>query len=83
MATAKLSTKYQIVVPREVRKQMRLHAGTILTLYPLDEDRALLVKRPKDAVSALEGLGKEVWESLGGADTYIRNERRAWQKKLV
>ncbi|MBI4281806.1 AbrB/MazE/SpoVT family DNA-binding domain-containing protein [Candidatus Uhrbacteria bacterium] len=83
MATAKLSTKYQIVVPREVRKKMQLHAGTIVTLYPLDKDRALLVKRPKDAVAALEGLGREVWESLGGTDTYIRKERTLWQKKLA
>lgn len=83
MATAKLSTKYQIVVPREVRDRMHLKAGVTITLYPIDEERALLVKRPKDAVTALEGLGKEMWEALGGADTYIRKERTVWQKKLA
>ena len=38
------------------------------------------VKRPKDAVSILEGLGKEVWETLEGADVYIRKERASWKR---
>lgn len=58
---------------------MRLSAGVRVSLYPIDEDRALLVKHPKDPVRALKGLGKEIWKSLGGVDAYIRNERDSWK----
>ena len=81
METAKLSRKYQIVVPKAVREKMRLRAGAKVHIYSVDEDRALLVRHPEDYVAALEGLGKEVWDALGGGDKYIREERAAWGKK--
>ncbi|MBI2577881.1 MAG: AbrB/MazE/SpoVT family DNA-binding domain-containing protein [Candidatus Wildermuthbacteria bacterium] len=81
MAKTKLSKKYQIVVPKEVREKMKLKAGEIVALYSLDDRRAVLVREPKDYVGALEGLGKEVWEALGGANEYIKKERGSWEKK--
>lgn len=81
MNITKLSSKYQIVVPSKVREALGLKAGTKVSLYPVDRDRAMLVKRSVDPVIALEGLGKEVWQQLGGADSYIKQERAAWDKK--
>ena len=81
METAKLSQKYQIVVPKEVRKKMNLRVGERVSVYSVDENRAMLVRRPKSYADALEGLGKEVWDALGGADKYIREERASWDKK--
>lgn len=80
MAQAKLSKKYQIVVPKEVRKRMNLQAGTTVTLYLLDAQRAILVKHPNNYVAALKGLGKETWKALGGGDKYIKQERASWKK---
>jgi len=34
----------------------------------------------KNYVEMLKGLGKEVWRSLGGADSYIKQERASWEK---
>ncbi|OGG79665.1 hypothetical protein A3A39_01695 [Candidatus Kaiserbacteria bacterium RIFCSPLOWO2_01_FULL_54_13] len=79
MATT-LSKKYQVVVPKEVRTRMRLRTGETVALYPLDEERALLVKHPADPLKALRGLGKDVWRSLGGTRKYIRSERKSWLK---
>ena len=81
MEVAKLSKKYQIVVPKEVRKKMNLHVGERVAVYSVAENRAMLVRRPKSYADALQGLGKEVWEALGGADKYIRKERASWDKK--
>lgn len=81
MNKTKLSRKYQVVIPKAVREQMRLRVGESVAVYGVDEHRAVLVKRPKDYVAALEGLGKEVWDALGGADKYIHRERASWQKK--
>ena len=80
MAKAKLSKKYQIVIPKEVRKKMRLEAGAQVAIYPLDETRAMLIKHPQNSVKALRGLGKELWEALGGADKYLKEERASWDK---
>ncbi|OGE81807.1 MAG: hypothetical protein A3H72_01785 [Candidatus Doudnabacteria bacterium RIFCSPLOWO2_02_FULL_48_8] len=83
MAITTLSSKNQIVVPKEVRKKLKLQAGVRISVYPVDDERAVIVKEPKSYADALEGLGKEIWRSLGGADKYIKEERASWDKKLV
>ncbi|MDZ4221468.1 MAG: AbrB/MazE/SpoVT family DNA-binding domain-containing protein [Patescibacteria group bacterium] len=83
MANTILSSKHQIVIPKAIRERMKLKAGMGVTLYPLDDNRAVLVKQPKSYVEALSGLGKEVWESLGGTEKYIkemREDRDLWSK---
>ncbi len=80
MRIATLSQKYQIVVPRKVRDRLRLKAGAKIAIHPLDDMRAVIVKQPADYVKALKGLGKEVWEELGGAEKYIEEERSLWDK---
>ena len=81
MDTAKLSKKYQVVVPKVVRKRLKLQAGSELAIYPLDDSHAIITKRPTSYADALQGLGKEVWQKLGGADKYIKEERASWEKK--
>ena len=83
MKTTKISSKHQIVVPKDVREKMKLRAGDNIYIYVVDENRALLVKHPEDHVAALEGLGQEVWSTLGGGDQYIHEERSSWDKKLA
>lgn len=81
MSSTKLSSKYQIVVPKAVRELMRLRAGMTVRLYPLDNARAILVRKPDDYVASMKGLGKDVWQALGGADKYIKQERASWNKQ--
>lgn len=80
METTKLSGKYQIVVPKAIREQLKLKAGMFVALHPIDDDRAILVKHPADYVKALKGLGKDLWKELGGGAQYLRKERASWQK---
>lgn len=80
MNTTTLSKKNQIVVPKDVRDSMNLKSGEEVALYPLDNDRAVLVRRSKDPVAALHGLGKDIWRKLGGTEKYLKNERASWQK---
>ena len=79
MATTILSKKYQVVIPTDVRKRMRLTAGEAVTIHSLDDERAVLIKHSADPVRALRGLGKEVWRKLGGTRKYIRQERASWR----
>lgn len=80
MSTTTLSPKYQVVIPKAVRQQMKLKAGMTVTVQPIDENRALLVRHPKDVTSALSGLGKDVWKKVGGV-AYIQRDRQAWDKR--
>ena len=81
METAKLSQKYQIVIPQEVRKKMKLQVGSRIAVYSIDNQRAVLLKSPENYVGALKGLGKNIWRALGGATRYIKQERTVWNKK--
>lgn len=74
---ATLSKKGQIVIPKQVRE--------VLGVRPKDEvlmiayqGEVRLMKKPRDWVTYAWGLGKEVWEKLGGADAYIKKERASW-----
>ena len=78
MATARLSTKHQIVIPKEIREKLKLKNGQRISIYPIDEDTAMILKEPVDPVKALEGLGADIWKKLGGTDKYIREERASW-----
>lgn len=80
MPQTKLSSKHQLVIPKEVRRKMKLTSGMIVTIYPLDSQRALLLKHPKSHAEALEGLGQEVWQELGGTEKYLREERSSWKQ---
>ena len=78
MAKTRLSSKYQIVIPKEIREKLKLKSGTDISVFSVDETHAIIMKRPKDYVAAMEGLGKEVWQALGGADKYIKEQRASW-----
>ena len=73
-----LSSKNQIVIPKEAREKLNLKSGSKLIVYSIDKNRIIISKEPDDYVKALEGLGKEVWDELGGADKYIKEERASW-----
>lgn len=81
MATSKLSIKYQIVVPRAVRQQLKLRAGMRVYITPLNDRRALLTAMDDDPVRSLEGLGQDIWKKLGGTHRYMRKERSTWKRK--
>ena len=80
MAKIKISSKNQIVIPSEVRERLNLKKGASVSIYAVDNNHAILLKHPaqKDYVESMVGLGKEIWDELGGADKYIKEERNSW-----
>jgi AbrB family looped-hinge helix DNA binding protein len=73
-STVTLSSKYQIVIPREAREAMSLSAGDEL-LVLCKPDRVVIIPKPKNFAKHMAGLHKEVWR---GADAYLRDERESW-----
>jgi AbrB family looped-hinge helix DNA binding protein len=72
MATATLSAKHQIVIPREARQALRLKAGDQIVVV-VRGDKVLLLQKPKAYHAAIRGAGREVY-----GHGRVHRERRNW-----
>lgn len=72
MSYIKLSTKNQIVLPREAREAMKVKGGDSL-LVVVKGGITLLMPKPKKYVEALLGRGKSIYPK-----DYIKKERGSW-----
>ena len=73
MAEATLSSKNQIVIPREARKALGLKPGDKL-LVVLQGDNIIVLQKPKSYRKAISGLGRGLYP-----DDYLRKERESWE----
>jgi AbrB family looped-hinge helix DNA binding protein len=73
-ATVTLSSKFQIVIPREAREALGLSAGDELLVLS-KPDRVVIVPKPRKFAKHMAGLHREVWQ---GAETYLQDERDTW-----
>ena len=76
---ATLSTKGQIVIPKQLREEMRLKPGTDISVERLD-DSILLIPEPEDPVEALCGMFKGMFDE--DAVTMVRSMRDEDQEKV-
>ncbi len=72
MTSLKLSSKNQIVLPREAREAMNVKGGDEL-LVVVKGGVTLLMPKPKNYEKALAGKGKGVYSGK-----HIDEERRSW-----
>jgi AbrB family looped-hinge helix DNA binding protein len=73
MAEAKLSSKNQIVIPREAREALQLKPGDKLIVRVLD-GKILVMEKPKSYRNAIRGLMRK-----GYGEDYLRKERNSWE----
>jgi AbrB family looped-hinge helix DNA binding protein len=72
MPEAKISSKNQIVVPKEARERLGVKSGDKL-LVVVQGKSVYLYPKPKNFEKAIRGLGK----GLYGPD-YLKKERESW-----
>lgn len=72
MTEATLSSKNQIVIPREARKALGLKPGDKLLVVLLGED-VIVLRKPKSYRKALTGLGRGLYPP-----DYLKKERESW-----
>ena len=76
MATpsVKVSNRYQIAVPQQARKRLKIKSGDRL-LVDVQDGMIILLPEPQSYTQSLAGLHREIWEKAGD---YLLNERDAW-----
>jgi AbrB family looped-hinge helix DNA binding protein len=72
MAEATLSSKNQIVVPKEAREALGVRAGDKL-LVVVRGNTVVILPRPRSWSKALRGLAKERYP-----EGYLNQERASW-----
>jgi AbrB family looped-hinge helix DNA binding protein len=75
MREVKLSTKNQIVIPREIRDALGIKAGDRL-LVVARGDTVILLRKPKKYSNAIAGMGKGLF-----GPGYLTEERESWQAR--
>jgi len=76
--TVTVSSKNQIVVPKEARDKLHIGPGHELLVLCKD-NRLVLIPRPQDFVKKMAGLHEDVWEGTE-ADQYVTGERDSWER---
>jgi AbrB family looped-hinge helix DNA binding protein len=76
--TAKVSSKYQIVIPKKAREVLGIDEGDKV-VFDYRDGMVVLLPKPKDFVEFSRGLGAEVWRDADAA-LYVEGERGSWQK---
>lgn len=74
MLQAKISSKYQIVIPKEAREEMKVSSGDKLIVKTL-HGITLLIPKSKNAAGQLRGFSKGLYSKK-----YLDRERDSWDK---
>ncbi|CAI2719231.1 AbrB/MazE/SpoVT family DNA-binding domain-containing protein [Nitrospina watsonii] len=72
MSLIKMSSKNQIVIPKEAREAMKVKGGDTLMVV-VKGHTTLLLPQPKQFSRALSGRGKGLYPK-----DYLEKERKAW-----
>jgi len=72
MGIQKLSSKNQLVLPKEAREAMGVKGGDEL-LVVVKDGLTIVLPKPKRYARALRGIAKNIYPR-----DYLKRERRAW-----
>jgi AbrB family looped-hinge helix DNA binding protein len=75
--SVKVSSRYQISVPRIARERLNIQSGDRLQV-DVQDGLLILIPQPQDYVAHLAGLYREVWADLD-TTAYLNEEREAWK----
>jgi AbrB family looped-hinge helix DNA binding protein len=73
MAETTLSSKHQIVIPREAREALDLKPGDKLVVRAV-EGRIIIMEKPKSYRAALAGIARGLYPK-----DYLKKERASWR----
>jgi AbrB family looped-hinge helix DNA binding protein len=79
MSLTKVSHKFQVVIPKDIREPLGISKGDTMQVYKKDHEIVMKKIEAKKPLSLrnLKGLGKEIWQAID-VDEYIKKERESW-----
>ncbi len=79
MPFTKVSHKFQVVIPKDIRELLGISKGDTLQVYKKNHEIVMKKIEAKKPLSLrnLKGLGKEIWQTID-VDEYIKKERESW-----
>jgi AbrB family looped-hinge helix DNA binding protein len=73
MAQATISSKNQIVIPREARQALELKSGDKV-LVVVRGKRVMVLEKPRSQRTSIRGLARRKYPSR-----YVQKERQSWE----
>lgn len=82
MQLVTVGRKYQIVIPKEVRKKLKgLKPGSKVGLHAVDETTATIKSEPKSWVERTYGMMAEAWKDIDPVRE-VEKMRDEWEERL-
>ncbi len=82
MQQVTVGTKYQIVIPKDVRKRIKgLKPGARVSVYQSDNNTLSIELKPEDWVERNYGLMTEAWKDIDPI-AELEKGRDEWEEKL-
>lgn len=78
--SVKVSSRYQISVPRQAREQLNIKRGDRL-LVDIQDGVMVLIPQPTDFAKHMAGLHREVWKGIDTTE-YLQQERASWKESV-
>lgn len=78
MQYSKVTRKYQVTIPKEVREQVEIRAGEVVMVEPLDKTKIVIKRFPKekDPLSILVGRKQAFKDHIPVGEIEERLEER-------
>jgi len=78
IASAKLTSKFQMTIPAAVRRLLGIEAGDVVILT-VEEGEVILRAAKGGWTESSRGLGADVWKRAGGGVAAVERERDSWE----
>lgn len=80
MQQVTVGAKYQIVIPKEVRKKIKgLRPGSKVIVGSVDEQTITVKKVEKNWLDRTQGIAKEAWKNID-TTKYLEKLRNEWER---
>lgn len=79
MTKAKVSSKYQVVIPKNIREKVGIKKGDTVRIAPVKEG-VYITNQPQSWAEYGKGLGKKIWQEVDALE-YIKTQRAGWKDR--
>lgn len=80
MELVTVGSKYQVVIPKKIRKKMEIQPGDMVGLLLEDTETVKIKTKPKSWVERTYGLMKDEWKDMDPI-AELEKMRNEWERK--